>query len=232
MAIGRYRRDDELLNAKVDADTVRRVAATAVPDAPTQGVLAFLEDVGLTQPVPNQQVVVLQAEQLLGWLTTRPARLTPTQVHQIGSTLDAALPPRDGPRRPFQLPATLTAQRRVGRPGRRPTGDTGRRRLGPAGRSAPGRPGPRRGTLRGPARTAGQELAHGLRRIAVLVALAVLVLFVAVPVASRVLPAVLTHLVQASVSRSTPTAPTPGRTPSAFTCGPAQPVGTPGCGIP
>lgn len=46
----------------------------------------------------------LQFEQLLAWLTSQPPQLTPAQVHEMGSTLDAALPPRDDSGRPLILP--------------------------------------------------------------------------------------------------------------------------------
>lgn len=209
MAIGRYRRDDDLLKAKVDADIVRRIAGNAVPDAPTQAVVAFVEDVGLTDAVPHQQVVLLQAEQLLSWLTREPARLTTTQVHQIGSTLDAALPPRDGPRRAFVLPSGLQAA-----PRRRPARTTQATGTRPTGRPAsPGHP------ARQAARAAGRELTAGLRRLAAFLVVAAAILFVAVPVASRVLPPLLTHLLQASLSHAVPA---PVRTPAET---PAVPLG-------
>lgn len=226
MAIGRYRRDDELHKAKVDADIVCRAAATVVPDAPVLGVLVFVEDVGLTGPVHHQQVMLLQSEQLLAWLTCQPARLTPAQVHQIGSTLDAALPPRDGPRRLFVLPDDFAAVS-----GRCPAGATPPRSARPASRTTPGRGAPRR-----PARTAGQELAYGLRRMVAFLALAALILFVALPVAGRVLPPLLTRLVQASIPApaAPPTSPVRGPTPPPNTCTPppAPASLTPGCSGP
>ncbi len=200
MAIGRYRRDDELLNAKVDADIVRRVATTAVPDVGVLGVLAFVEDVGLPGPVHHQHVVLLQAEQLLAWLTSQPARLTPAQVHQLGSTLDAALPPRDGPRRPLVLPSGTAPA-----PRRRPV-----RATPPPSASLGGRPRGKPGASRRSARSASQELAQGLRRLLAFLALAALFLFVAVPIATQVLPPLFTRLLQASVARSVPTPPAQG----------------------
>ena len=177
MALGRYRRDDELHSAKVDADIVRRIVGAAAHDVPVLGVVAFVEDVALTVPVHHQQVLLLQAELLLSWLTVQPGRLTPAEVHQVGSTLDAALPPRDGPRRPFVLPAAVTDPRAA--PASRPAGATPPRRPRPASG-----PAAHRRTSRRPARTAAQELAHGLRQILAFLAVAALMLFVVAPIAS------------------------------------------------
>lgn len=222
MAIGRYRRDDELLNAKVDADIVRRTAAIAVSNASVLGVLAFVEDVGLPGPVHHQQVVLLQAEQLLAWLTSQPARLTPAQVHQLGSTLDAALPPRDGPRRTYVLPnGTALAPRR------RPA------RVTPPGSARPaGRPTVKPVATRRAARSAKQELVHGLRRLVAFLALAALFLFVAVPIATQVLSPLLTRLLQASVARSVPTPPAPGPSPLSSACTPLPSAISAGCSAP
>lgn len=229
MAIGRYRRDDELHSAKVDADIVRRAAVLAVPDVPVVGVLAFVEDVALTAPVHHQQVMLLQAEQLLGWLTGQPAQLTPAQVHQVSSTLDAALPPRDGPRHTLNHPAGSSVGLGSAASASRATAP---HQTSPTRRPASGGGGG--GRRRRPARTAGQELADGLRRLVALAALAALIVFVAVPLGNRVLPSLLTHLFQASVTRiaPAPSPATPGSTAPAGTCSPARPAGTPGCAAP
>jgi len=221
MALGRYRRDDELHSAKVDADIVRRIAGAAVHDIPVLGVLAFVEDVALPVPVHHQQVVLLQAEQLLSWLTAQPARLTPAEVHQVGSTLDTALPPRGGLRRPFVLPAGTDP---CPAPARGPSGATPPRRPRPSGGPAARRRGSRR-----PARTAGQELAYGLRRLVAFLALAAVMLFVAVPIASRVLPPLLTRLVQTAVPTPTPVRPTLAPAPPTNTCASAPASVPPGC---
>ncbi len=116
MAMGRYRRDDELHSAKVAADIIHSHAVQAVPGVVTAPVLAFAQDVGLEAPTLHQSVVCLQAEQMLPWLTSLPRNLTPQQVHQLASSLDAAFLPRTGARRPL----TLADMGPAGRPARRP----------------------------------------------------------------------------------------------------------------
>ena len=65
IAIARWRKDDELHSAKVDADIVREHVAALVPHTPTVAVLAFLHDMGLPAPTHHQQVLLVQREQLL-----------------------------------------------------------------------------------------------------------------------------------------------------------------------
>lgn len=115
MALDRYRKDEELWAVRADAALVGERVAAVAPEAVTTGVLAFVQDLGLTGPVAHQGVVVLQAEQLLLWLTSQPVRLTAQQVHQLGSTLDAALPPRSGRRTPLTVPPGLARPRTAGR---------------------------------------------------------------------------------------------------------------------
>ena len=101
MAVGRYRKDEELRAGSTSALSVREHVLKVAPDAPVRGLLAFTTDVGLPAPMEHHGVVLLQAEQLLRWLVNQPPVLTPQQVHQVSSALDAALPPRTGPRAPF-----------------------------------------------------------------------------------------------------------------------------------
>jgi hypothetical protein len=96
MAVGKYRRDDELAGAKTAAAVVSSHASQVVPGVITAPVLAFASQVGLAAPVYHHGVMCMQAEQLLPWLTQQPRSLTPQQVHQVGSSLDAAFPPRAG----------------------------------------------------------------------------------------------------------------------------------------
>ena len=90
MAIGSWRKDDELHRALVDAELV----ATAVPGAPTSAVLAFVQDVGLPAPVRHHDVVLLQQERLLTWLRDLPPGLTAHEVRHLGQELEAAFPAR------------------------------------------------------------------------------------------------------------------------------------------
>lgn len=55
MKMARWRKDDELHAAGVDAELVRGVAR-AVAQVPCVGVLAFVQDVGLTAPVQHRDV--------------------------------------------------------------------------------------------------------------------------------------------------------------------------------
>lgn len=116
MAMGRYRRDDALHSAKMAADIVHSHAVQVVPQVITAPVLAFAQDVGLGRPAFHHGVMCLQAEQLLPWLTSFQRNLTPQQVHQLASSLDAAFPPRTSARRP----STLASLASAGRPPRAP----------------------------------------------------------------------------------------------------------------
>lgn len=94
MRMGRWRKDDTLQSCKTDAELVERVAREAVPGAHCIGVLAFVQDVGLTRPVLHRGVVMVQQEQLLSWLTRLPRRLDVAQVEALSEHLRAALPAR------------------------------------------------------------------------------------------------------------------------------------------
>lgn len=103
ISVGKYRRDGQLVSSEQQAAAVDEVARTVISSVLTAPVLAFAGDVGLAAPVYHQRVMLMQAEQLLPWLTQQPKHLTPQQVHQLASALDAAFPPRDGPANPFTL---------------------------------------------------------------------------------------------------------------------------------
>ncbi len=88
MAVGKWRKDDELHSAKVDADIVREHVDGLGERAGTAAVVAFVHDMGLSAPVQHRGVVLLQREQLLPWLTALPSRLGPDQVSYLAAALD------------------------------------------------------------------------------------------------------------------------------------------------
>ena len=94
MRMGRWRKDDALHACRADADLVRRIARETVPDVHVVGVLAFVQDVGLTGPVMHQGVVACQQDQVLPWLAGLPRLLTVDQVDRLAAHLRAALPAR------------------------------------------------------------------------------------------------------------------------------------------
>ena len=94
MAVGKWRKDDELHSAKVDADIVGEHVDGLRERAGTAAVVAFVHDMGLPAPVKHRGVVLLQREQLLPWLTALPPRLSPDQVSYIAAALHAKFPPR------------------------------------------------------------------------------------------------------------------------------------------
>ena len=100
MAVGRWRNDDELHTAKVDADIVSKHVRALVPHAQTVGVLAFVQDMGLLGPVQHQQVLLMQREHLLPALRRLPTLLTAAEVSTLTATLDQHLPARLGASRP------------------------------------------------------------------------------------------------------------------------------------
>lgn len=141
MAIGRYRRDDVLSSARECAAVVASHSAQASGDAVVYPVLAFVQDMGLRQPQLHQGVALLQIDQLLTWLTAYLPVLDAACVARVASTLDAALPPRVGRSRPFdisQMPQLSQKSSSTGRPVRRsqPT----RQPTAPPRPPAPGRP--------------------------------------------------------------------------------------------
>lgn len=170
------------------------------------GVLAFVQDVGAAAPVHDQQAALL----LLNWLTSQPARLTSPQVHQSGSTLDVALPPRAGPAASSSCPPPSPPQRDV------------RSELPP--HAAQLHLGGRHhaGTLR--ARRPEQPVRSSSEGCDGWPALAALILIVALPIVSHVLPPLVTRLVEATVPTPTP-APPPqggGRTAPTSVCAAAE----------
>lgn len=132
MKLGSWRKDDALHAAKVDADLVQGIARRAVPDVHAFGVLAFVQDVGLTEAREHRDVVLAQDHHLLVWLTGRPQVLTREQVETLGSLLDRELPPRHSPnRRASPAPSSSTA--RQARPQGK-SGSSSQRRRAEAGR--------------------------------------------------------------------------------------------------
>jgi hypothetical protein len=213
MAVGRYRRDDELRSAKAAAAIVAEKAQQVSPGVITAPVLAFTQDVGLAAAVFEHDVVCLQAEQLLPWLTSIPARLTAQEVHQVASTLDAAVPPRAGARKPVTL-ATLDRYRAAVKPSvtpasRRADQDAAEQR-GPLsypngwGGTSP---------LRSAAGRALRQAVRALLTLAVLAAALVLLLVVGVP------------MLQKGLTNAVPKIfPTPAASPHAVVTPPKKPT--------
>lgn len=127
MKLGSWRRDDALHAAKVDAELVQGIARRAVPDVHAFGVLAFVQDVGLTEAREHRDVVLAQEHQLLAWLTGRPQVLTREQVEALGQVLDRELLPRhNSSRRASPAPSYATAP--LPRPQGKPRSSSQRRR--------------------------------------------------------------------------------------------------------
>lgn len=191
MAVGGHRRDEELRAALDCVEAVRTHVVAVLPDAPVTGLLAFVGDMTLPAPVQHHGVVLLQAEQLLPWLVNQPTVLTPQQVHQLASSLDAALPPRTGPRAPFVLDPAVAVRRSPGRTSRAARGRTG-----------PARPASSRSrAARGPR---GRSLRSGVARLAVAMVLLLVVL-----------PAVLQDVVDRLTTQMASGSTTPVSTPAA-----------------
>ncbi len=192
MAVSRYRKDEELRDGSASALVVREHVLRVAPAAPVRGVLAFTTDVGLPVPVEHHGVVLLQAEQLLPWLVNQPPVLTPQQVHQVSSALDAALPPRSGPRAPFVVDPhkLLSRTSRRATPTNKPRATTS-----PSRAQARSRVRSRRGTV---------SLRGGLARLAI----AAMLLFVVLPaVLQSVADGLPTAVVRPTPAVSTPPAP-------------------------
>ena len=121
------RRDKELASLQEAVGAVAGHVRVAHDGAVTAGALAFVGDGWTGDPVLHKGLVVMRADSLQRWLTNLPGTLTPQQVNLIGSTLDAALPPRSGPARPLTLaafsqrrsPAKSASARPRGRPSQR-----------------------------------------------------------------------------------------------------------------
>lgn len=134
MKLGSWRKDDALHAARVDAELVQRLVWRAMPGVHVRGVLAFVQDVGLTEPREHRNVALVQELHLLGWLTGLPKALNREQVELLARLLDRELPPRQ--RAPLSaVPATSSAMvRQVRRTGKRPA--PARRRRSGVGRDA------------------------------------------------------------------------------------------------
>lgn len=96
MRLGSWRKDDALRGARADAASVAELARAVVPAVHCVGVLAFVQDAGLQQRAFHQEVVLVQAEELLPWLTNLPRLLTCQQVDLLWQHLARSLPPRAG----------------------------------------------------------------------------------------------------------------------------------------
>lgn len=94
MAVGRWRRDDELHTVKVDADIVGLVATAVRPGLPTTGVVAFVQDMALSEPQQHRGVLVLQQQHLLEALRAAVPVLTATEITEVAGRLTADFPPR------------------------------------------------------------------------------------------------------------------------------------------
>ncbi len=94
MAVGRWRKDDELHSVTVDADVVGRVVATVNPGLRTLGVVAFVQNMGLTSTVFHRGVLVTQREHLLAALRSVTPVMTPDQTSTLAARIDAHFPPR------------------------------------------------------------------------------------------------------------------------------------------
>jgi hypothetical protein len=180
ISVGRYRRDDHLEGAEQQAAAVGGAARAVLPSVLTAPVLAFAGDVGLSAPAYHHGVMCLQAEQLLPWLTQQPLSLTSQEVHQLGSALDAAFPPREGPAIPLTL-STLNGYR-----------GKNQRRLAPAA-SKRAQAGQALGPLSypngwqaaGPATRALRQAGSALIRVSVLLIAVVLLLKFGVPMMQK-----------------------------------------------
>ncbi len=58
MAVGRWRKDDELHAAQVDADVVAAHVQRLAPGVGTLGALAFVQDMALPAPVQHRGVLL------------------------------------------------------------------------------------------------------------------------------------------------------------------------------
>lgn len=188
MAVNGYRRDKALADALELTGSVHARALSLHGPLTSCAVLAFVDDVGLPAPVWHQGVALLQAGDLLPWLTGRPAALSPQEVQRLGSSLDAALPPRTSSPRPL---TTATLGRYRAR-----SAAAGRGRAPAAPRTRPGaRPLP-------PARRSGAVADLG-RRVLLAVVLVVFVL----PLLLGALVNELSSSLRDAPAPSAPTAP-------------------------
>lgn len=111
MKLGSWRKDDALHAARVDAELVQGFARRAVPGVDVRGVLAFVQDVGLTEAREHRDVVLAQEHHLLPWLTGLPEVLNREQVDTLARFLDRELPPRQGVSRRASLAGSSSTAR-------------------------------------------------------------------------------------------------------------------------
>lgn len=224
IALGRYRKDNELGSVAAAAAAVHASAATTLPGVITAPVLAFVAHMGLPEPVFRHGVVMLQAEQLLPWLTQQPRVLTPQQVNQVASALGAAFLPRAGGSKPLTI-ATLDRYRAPAQPTPAALASPAARSLAASGRSgrargSSDRPPRRQGrfpvTMRTPykKRDVSGSLLHDamswLLRATATVVLFVLLLTLGVPLGTKFFQYTLQKLVDGVVS-SAVTTPSPSQ---------------------
>lgn len=201
MAVGRWRKDDELHSAKVDADIVGAHVHALVPHAQTVGVVAFVQDMGLAVPVQHKQVLLMQREQLLPGLHRLPAALTAEQVARLAAALDVALPPRVGSaaRSRASTPAAGAPASASGAPTPAPAPPA------PAPAPAPVRAQTTAERRRSARReNARRELRAGATKLAIMAVLVPVVPWVAEHIASAVTPTVISQLAPPTATRPAP----------------------------
>lgn len=127
---GSWRKDQEITKVLEAARHVAPVARATHAGVITAAVMCFVGDVGLATPDYRHDVVFLQLDQLLSWLTSQPRYIEEATVRRLGHTLEAHFPPRT--ERPSQLhvPVAPPSLRPLGA---RPPGGA-RVAVGPAGR--------------------------------------------------------------------------------------------------
>ncbi len=212
MAVGKWRKDDELHSAKVDADIVREHVDGLGERAGTAAVVAFVHDMGLPAPVQQRGVVLLQREQLLPWLTSLPSRLGPDQVSYLAAALDMKFPPR-------LLPPTSHAVGTASSVRALPTGArAGGRRPAPAVPAQALASAPARATTAAQRKKdrerdkARRALKSVLVRLAVVAAILPFTPWIITHVVGAATPTIISHLVPATIK---PTAPATSTNPHA-----------------
>lgn len=195
MKLGGWRKDDALHAAKVDADLVQGLARQVLPAVHVVGVLAFVQDVGLTGPRLHRGVVLAQQAQLVPWLSKLPGLLSPQQVDALAERLDRELQPRRG-----QAGTRTTTRAAVPPAASRPPRTTVA--------TSPTRATAKQQRKRAKAR---QELKSGMVRVAVLV-IAAVTLPVTFPVLQQyVLTPVAERMSDSLVNSVQPPSPAPSR---------------------
>lgn len=185
MKLGSWRKDDALHAARVDAELVQGFTLRAVPGVNVRGVLAFVQDVGLTEPCEHRDVALVQERHLLAWLTGLPEVLNREQVDTLARLLDRELPPRQGAVRRAS-PAASSSTARQARSAGNPRPSAQRRRA-----------------------EAGRDLRRGMTKLAVAAAF-VVTLPTTLPVLQDNVLGPLAERMAGKVADSfTPTAPAP-----------------------